>query len=75
MRMLTIGVIVLALGGAAAWLNSAAYASRVNKDHPADGQLVEVNGADVHVLEQGRDGPVVLMIHGASANAREFPGP
>jgi pimeloyl-ACP methyl ester carboxylesterase len=70
--MLTIGVIVLALGGAAAWWNSAAYASRVNKDHPADGQLVEVNGADVHVLEQGTDGPIVLMIHGASANAREF---
>lgn len=72
MRMLTIGVIVLALGGVAAWWNSAAYAARVNQAHPANGHLVEVNGADVHVLEQGTDGPVVLMIHGASANAREF---
>ncbi len=72
MRMLTIGVIVLALGGLAAWWNSAAYASRINSAYPADGHLVEVNGADVHVLEQGVEGPVVVMIHGASANAREF---
>ena len=60
--MLTIGVIVLALGGVAAWWNSAAYASRVNDAYPAEGHMVEVNGADVHVLEQGVDGPVVLMI-------------
>ena len=70
--MLTIGLIVLAVGGVAAWWNSAAYASRVNSSYPAEGHLIEVNGADVHVLEQGVDGPVVMMIHGASANAREF---
>lgn len=72
MRMLTIVVIVLAFGGLSACVSSALYAARVNKAHPADGTLVEVNGADVHVLEQGGDGPVVLMIHGASANAREY---
>ena len=31
-----------------------------------------MDGRDVHVLKQGAAGPVVLMIHGASANAREF---
>jgi pimeloyl-ACP methyl ester carboxylesterase len=70
--MLTVTAIVLALGGIGLWVNSAAYSARANATYPAEGQLVEVNGSDVHVLEQGGDGPVVLMIHGASANAREF---
>ncbi len=71
--MLYFVLLILVLGGAALWVNSALYAARANTAHPPVGQLVEVNGADVHVLEQGLDeGPVVLMIHGASANAREF---
>lgn len=70
--MLTIAIGILALGGFGAWLNSSLYAQRINKVHPASGDLIEVNGADVHVLKQGDSGPVVLMIHGASANAREF---
>lgn len=70
--MLTIGLGIVALLGLALWVNSALYASRVNGEHPASGDLIEVNGADVHVLKQGDAGPVVLMIHGASANAREF---
>ena len=70
--MLTIGLGIVALLGLALWVNSALYASRITKQHPASGDLIEVNGADVHVLKQGETGPVVLMIHGASANAREF---
>ena len=70
--MLTASAIVLALGGFGLWANSAAYAVRTNAAYPANGQLVNVNGSNMHVLEQGGDGPVVLMIHGASANAREF---
>ncbi|MCR9268583.1 MAG: alpha/beta hydrolase [Hyphomonadaceae bacterium] len=70
--MLTIIVIVLVLGGAAVWVNSSAYAARINETHPAEGEFVTVNGADVHVLREGESGPVVLMIHGASANAREY---
>ena len=70
--MLTIGLGIVALLGLALWVNSTLYASRINGQHPASGDLIEVNGADVHVLKQGDAGPVVLMIHGASANAREF---
>ncbi len=70
--MLTIVIGILIVGGLGACVNSALYASRINKQHPATGALVEVNGADVHVLQQGDSGPVVVMIHGASANAREF---
>ena len=70
--MLTVAIGILILGGLSACVNSALYANRINKQHPASGTLVEVNGADVHVLQQGETGPVVVMIHGASANAREF---
>lgn len=70
--MLIIAVSILLLGGLSACVHSAVYAARVNQAHPATGTFVKVNGADVHVLQQGETGPVVLMIHGASANAREF---
>ncbi|MEO1552994.1 MAG: alpha/beta hydrolase [Pseudomonadota bacterium] len=70
--MLIIVISILLLGGVSACVHSAVYAGRVNQAHPAEGTFVTVNGADVHVLQQGDAGPVVLMIHGASANAREF---
>lgn len=70
--MLLILASVLLLGGIGACVNSALYAARINQAHPATGTMVPVNGGDVHVLQQGETGPVVLMIHGASANAREF---
>lgn len=70
--MLIFGTVILLLGGVGLVLNSALYTSRINSAHPATGEMIPVNGADVHVLKEGNDGPVVLMIHGASANAREF---
>ena len=63
---------ILVLAGIAACVNSARYTAKIEAKHPANGQVVEVNGADVHVLTAGEAGPPVLMIHGASANAREF---
>ena len=70
--MLTIALGILIVAGLGAYANSVLYASRINQAHPPSGQLVEVEGSEVHVLRQGESGPVVLMIHGASANAREF---
>jgi pimeloyl-ACP methyl ester carboxylesterase len=70
--MLFILVSIVLIGGVGACVHSAVYAARINKTHPASGSMVTVNHADVHVLQQGESGPVVLMIHGASANAREF---
>ena len=70
--MLTAAAITLAGLGAAVGLSSGAYTSRIHKAHPASGQRIEVGGYGVHVLEAGTAGPPVLMIHGASANAREF---
>ena len=44
--MLTIIIGILIVGGLGACVNSALYASRINKQHPASGTLVEVNGAE-----------------------------
>lgn len=63
---------LLLLASIAACVNSALYTSRVEKLYPALGQTIEANGADIHVITEGTSGPPVLMIHGASANAREF---
>ena len=69
--LLTI-VAVLTFGGLAACVNAFVYTARVEQAVPAEGQTITVNGHDMHVLSAGESGPVVLMIHGASANAREF---
>ena len=73
--MKTVIMIILAvLIGAflIACLYSIVYTSRAEKAHPAAGRFVEVNGMKVHMIGRGTSGPVVLMIHGASANASEF---
>ena len=65
-------VVIIVLAGMAACVNSSLYTSRVEKQFPAIGKTISANGADVHVIAEGTAGPPVLMIHGASANAREF---
>lgn len=73
MIKLLLGIVaLLVLAGIAACVNSALYTSRIEAAYPPAGDMVEVNGADVHVLRRGEAGPPVLMLHGASANAREF---
>ena len=67
--VMTAAVSALGLG---ACVTSLAYTSKVERTYPASGELVPVDGHDVHVIRQGTSGPLVLMIHGASANAREF---
>lgn len=72
MKILVIVLAVIVAIGVGLCLNSARYTSKIQKKHPAIGVMVPVNDADVHVLTAGTSGPVVVMIHGASANAREF---
>lgn len=67
--LLLLAFMAVALG---ACVHSAVYTERVEERWPPTGVQVDVNGVPVHVIEAGADGPVVLMIHGASANAREF---
>ena len=74
--MLTAAAIAIGAAGGAlglgACLPSALYTARMHRAHPASGRRIEVGGYGVHVIEAGTAGPPVLMIHGASANAREF---
>ncbi len=71
--MLILSLAVLCLMGLGACISSSVYTSRVERTYPADGLLLDVGGQDVHVLTRGPEAaPPVLMIHGASANAREF---
>ena len=73
MKIILFGLLILlALGGVSACVHSAVYTNNVEEKHPPIGEFVEVNGVPVHVIRAGSDGPPVLMIHGASANAREF---
>lgn len=70
---LTAVILLLALGGVGACVHSAVYTSNVEDKYPPIGKMVDVNGKPVHVIEAGEaSAPPVLMIHGASANAREF---
>lgn len=71
--ILAICAILIAVPMLSACVHSAIYTSRAQKAHPPGGQLVPVNNKPVHIIEAGKaDGPIVLMIHGASANAQEF---
>ena len=72
MKILILLFALIAVGALSACVSSAIYTSKVQNKYPDSGQLVDVGGSDVHVLTAGETGPVVLMIHGASANAREF---
>ncbi|MEL7128263.1 MAG: alpha/beta hydrolase [Pseudomonadota bacterium] len=55
-----------------ACVHSAIYNARAETNHPPAGIFLELNAAKTHIVRQGSTGPVVLMIHGASANAQEF---
>lgn len=71
--MLALTLAALSSLGLGTCLNSRAYSAKVETAYPADGAMVRVDGHDVHVLMRGPEAaPPVLMIHGASANAREF---
>lgn len=70
--MFTVMLATVSALGLGACVTSMAYTSKVERAYPAEGEMLDVGGSTVHVIRQGRAGPVVLMIHGASANAREF---
>src|SRR6202166_2051397 len=65
-----ISIVVLAVLAGLALMTQAAVLA-LQRAYPAQGRMIEVAGAALHVLELGpRDaaGPPVVMIHGASSN-------
>jgi pimeloyl-ACP methyl ester carboxylesterase len=58
-------------GGLALW--SALAARAAERAVPPDGRFVDLNGARIHYVDQGRkDAPVLLMVHGLMGQLRNF---
>lgn len=52
-------------------MSASMYTSRVEARYPPLGDFMPYENGELHVISRGEGAPV-LMIHGASANAREF---
>ena len=65
----------LALGGALTAGALALYSQwagrRAEKQAPADGAFLDVDGARLHYLDRG-DGPAIVMVHGLGGQSRNF---
>ncbi|MBI1251783.1 MAG: alpha/beta fold hydrolase [Alphaproteobacteria bacterium] len=71
--MIKIAAIAALIAAVALALLSAAQSRRAEKRWPQIGRMVTVERARLHVIERGApDAPPVLLLHGASANAREW---
>ncbi len=64
-----LGAAMVAGGGLA--LYAAAAARRFERMVPRDGELIDVEGARLHVVERGQ-GPALLLIHGLGGQLRNF---
>ena len=71
--MLTIGLMVLALAGCGALVQSRIQerTNKAERSHPPEGRILDVGGVPIHVVEMGT-GPDLVLIHGASGNTRDF---
>ena len=65
---LVVGLLLIA----ALIVNARAYSARVERQWPASGRFVAIDGVRLHLFEDGaRDAPSIVFLHGANANARE----
>jgi len=66
-------VILAALAAALAALALSTFllSRRFEARYPPAGRFVETDGGRLHVVDSGGDGPVVLLIHGASGNSAD----
>lgn len=65
----SLALLALVLGGVTAW-RVAARGAEFGRTFTPTGQFVQVDGIRVHVIVAGQ-GPDVVLIHGASGNARD----
>jgi pimeloyl-ACP methyl ester carboxylesterase len=64
-------LLVSMVAGLSGCVSSALYSARAERAYPGD-RFFDIDGTRMHALTFGQTGPVILMLHGASANAREF---
>ena len=63
------GAAVLGAALAAAWVER--RSRRAERDQPAAGRLLEIDGVQLHVVERGQ-GAAVVLIHGNMVSERDF---
>ncbi|GIT91786.1 hydrolase or acyltransferase [Jannaschia pagri] len=63
--------LAVAGGGLAVTARATAREARIEAAYPPEGDILDVGGVPVHAVVRGT-GPDLVMIHGASGNAREF---
>ena len=63
-----IGIALISLLSACA---STDYAETVEAKYPPIGSFIEVDGLNIHYLDEGA-GPTVILIHGANSNIRDW---
>ena len=71
----SIAICAAVIGGVSAvtLTRAARHEARAQAAFPPEGQILEVNGTALHVVEMGpKDGVPVVLIHGASGNTRDF---
>ncbi|TDK47497.1 alpha/beta hydrolase [Antarcticimicrobium luteum] len=68
---MVIFLVLVALVWAVTLWRAARAEARAEASHPPGGRLIEVDGVTVHAEVMG-DGPDVVLIHGASGNARDM---
>jgi pimeloyl-ACP methyl ester carboxylesterase len=66
---LLVGASVLGAIASAAWVER--RARRAERENPPTGNLMDVDGVQLHYVERG-DGPPVVLIHGNAVSHRDF---
>jgi pimeloyl-ACP methyl ester carboxylesterase len=65
------GALLAGLGLAASFLYVRAKVKEVEREHPAEGKFVEVDGVRLHYLERG-SGPALVLLHGNGVYGADF---
>lgn len=68
--LLTLTALVAAFAAVVMW-RSSRHETRAEATHPPEGQLLDFGGVRVHAVVMG-EGPDLVLIHGASGNARDM---
>ncbi|EYD75911.1 hypothetical protein Rumeso_02529 [Rubellimicrobium mesophilum DSM 19309] len=64
--------VLLAALLAAASVNTRLLAACAERDYPAGGAFLDVDGVRLHYAEQGGDGPAVVFLHGNPGSLHDF---
>jgi pimeloyl-ACP methyl ester carboxylesterase len=67
---LAVGIGAIVLAGTAIF--NASRTKRVERDNPRRGDLIQVDGVDVHYVESGTSGPVVALLHGNGVTLEDW---